>query len=200
MYEEDEMPVILELEDYESNLVVDALVEQRIRLMKNWEQRYRSPDENDGRYGIDIGKIGDLAMIDANIDTVYALRERLKDRIMVQRMCQERALHPEKSVSVAWHHKRGRLPTADFVEKPIEDDHDQMSPSTWTTLPDEVDAEGWMFDVTDPEPTTAGIDTQSTPDCKVSISITVGGKTLTIDGHEDVLDTIMKLGRAADAA
>ncbi|WP_117195932.1 hypothetical protein [Rhizobium terrae] len=145
------MPVILELEDYEANLVVDALVEQRIRLMKNWEDRYRSPNENDGRYGMDICKIGDLAMIDANIDTVYALRERLKEGIMIQRMCHEHALHPEKSVSVAWHHKRGWLPTADFVEKPIEDDQDQMSPGTWTTLPDGVGIDDWMFDITDPE-------------------------------------------------
>lgn len=127
MHDEDVMPVILELEDYEANLVVDALVEQRIRLMKNWEDRYRSPDENDGRYGIDIGKIGDLAMIDADIVTVCALRERLKDGIMVQRMCQEHALYPEKSVSVAWHHNRGWLPTDDFVETPIEHDQDQMS-------------------------------------------------------------------------
>lgn len=196
------MPVILELEDYEASLVVDALVEQRIRLMKNWENRYRSPDENDGRYGIDIGKVGDIAMIDANIDTVYALRERLKEGIMWLRFCQERSADPEKRVSVAWHHERGWLPSADFIEKPIEDDQDQdqVEPATWPTLHDEVDADGWMFDVTDPEPTTAGIDTQSTPDCKVSISITVGGKTLTIDGHEDVLDTIMKLSRAADAA
>ena len=143
------MPVILELEDYEASQVVDALVEQRIRLMKNWENRYRSPDENDGRYGIDIGKIGDLAMIDANIGTVYALRERLKDGIMVQRMCQEHALYPEKSVSVAWHHKRGWLRTADFVKKPIEDD--QMSPGTWTTLPDAFGIDDWCHHVMAPD-------------------------------------------------
>ncbi|MBY5854036.1 hypothetical protein GUK30_28365 [Rhizobium leguminosarum] len=88
------MPVILELEEYEADLVVEARVEMRIRLMKDWEGRYRSPDDNDSRYGVDIEKVGDLAMIDANIDTVYALRERLKDGIMVQRMCQEHALHP----------------------------------------------------------------------------------------------------------
>lgn len=143
------MPVILELEDYEANPVLHALVEQRIRLMKRWEDRYRPTDENDDRHGIDIGKIGDLAMIDANIDTVSALRELLKDGIMVQRMCQEHALHPEKSVSVAWHHKRGWQPTADFVEKPMEHDQDQMSPGTWTTLPERAD--NWMFDITDPE-------------------------------------------------
>ncbi|MDH2091479.1 hypothetical protein N5K21_22365 [Rhizobium pusense] len=77
---------------------------------------------------------------------------------------------------------------------------DQMSPGTWTTLPEDCEGDDEMFDVTDPEPTTAGIDTQSTPDCKVSISITVGGKTLTIDGHEDVLETIREFNRAADAA
>ncbi len=70
---------------------------------------------------------------------------------MVQRFCQERSEDPEKRVSVAWHHKRGWLPTADFVEKPIEDDQDQISPGTWTTLPDEFDLDGWPFDVTDPE-------------------------------------------------
>lgn len=147
------MPVILELEEYEADLVVSALVEQRIRLMKNWEDRYRLPDENDGRYGIDIGKMGDLAMIDTNIDTVYALRERLKDGIMVHRMCREASLDPTARVSVAWHHKRGWLPTADFVEKPIEGavDQDQMSPDTWTTLPDGVGVDDWMFDITDPD-------------------------------------------------
>lgn len=147
------MPVILELEDYEANLVVDALVEQRIRLMKNWENRYRSPDEADGRYGIDIGKIGDLAHIDADIEAVADIRERLKEGIMWQRFCQERSVDPETKVSVAWHHERGWLPSADFIEKPIEGslDQDQVSPGTWTTLPEGFDVDDLMFDVTDPE-------------------------------------------------
>jgi len=28
---------------------------------------------------------------------------------------------------------------------------DQIAPRTWTTLPDKVDTDGWMFDITDPE-------------------------------------------------
>ncbi|WP_313197175.1 hypothetical protein [Rhizobium sp.] len=62
---------------------------------------------------------------------------------MWQRFCQERSADPEKRVSVAWHHKRGWLPSADFVEKPIEGatDQEQMSPGTWTTLPDEFDVD-----------------------------------------------------------
>ncbi len=187
------MPVILELEEYEADLVVEALVEMRIRLMKDWEGRYRSPDDNDSRYGVDIEKVGDPAMIDANIDTVYALRERLKDGIMVQRMCQEHALHPEKNVSVAWHHERGWLLTADFEEKPIEEagDQDQIAPGTWTTLPDgfEVtfeDTDAWPYGVTDSEEklVIAGADTQKDGAKVCVVEINIDGVTRAIYSTE----------------
>ncbi|ASP98426.1 hypothetical protein CN065_14175 [Sinorhizobium meliloti] len=139
------MPVILELEEYEADLVVDALMEGRIRLMKDWGDRWRSPDRSPFE--------DDLAHIDADIVAVADIRERLKEGIMWQRFCQERSADPEKRVSVAWHHERGWLPSADFIEKPIEGslDQDQMSPDTWTTLPDDVAVDDWMFDITDPE-------------------------------------------------
>ena len=72
---------------------------------------------------------------------------------------------------------------------------DQMSPGTWTTLPYDFGEDDLMFDVTDPEPTTAGMDTQKTADGKVRIDITVGGKTLTVDGHESLLEALSDLNR-----
>lgn len=74
-------------------------MEERIRLMKDWEQRYRTPDGRLRRG--DIAKIGDLALIDANIDAVFDIRERLMDGIMIQQMCQEASLDAEKKVTVA---------------------------------------------------------------------------------------------------
>ncbi|RVG70889.1 hypothetical protein [Sinorhizobium meliloti] len=124
------MPVILELQEFEADLVVAALMEGRIRLMKDWGDRYRSQDRSPFE--------DDLAEIDADIVAVADIRERLKEGIMWQRYCQGRSLEPEKKVSVAWHHRHGWMPTADFVEKPIEDvfDQEQISPGTWTTIPD----------------------------------------------------------------
>ncbi len=45
------------------------------------------------------------------------------------------------------------------------------------------------------EPVTAGMDTQKTADGKVRIDITVGGKTLTVDGHESLLEALSDLNR-----
>lgn len=90
---------------------------------------------------------------------------------------------------------------------------DQIAPGTWTTLPDgyEVDADpGYSFvgdigedaansnpfEITDAdEPLTAGIDTQASVDGKVRIDITVGGKTLTVDGSADLIKTLRDLNR-----
>ncbi|MBY5462080.1 hypothetical protein [Rhizobium leguminosarum] len=71
---------------------------------------------------------------------------------MWQRLCQNRALDPEKKVTVAWHREHEWMPTANFMEKSIEDvlDQDQMSPGTWTTLTDDVGGDAWPFEVTDP--------------------------------------------------
>lgn len=138
------MPVILKLEEYEADLVVDALMEGRIRLTKDWEDRWRSP----GRGPFE----DDLAHIDADIVAVADIREHLKEGIMVQHLCQNRALDPEKKVSVAWHHERGWLPSADFVEKQIEGatTQDQMSPSACTTLPDGYEVDADPFEITHP--------------------------------------------------
>lgn len=195
------MPV-LEINEDEKKLLLIALVHDRVRLMHEWAKI----GDDDGRIDPD----GDRWVIDGVVDAMTDLRRKI-----------EAANDAPKA---AWHHERGWLhpkkamEAGDLTREDVAADlgfdlaevdaenardrarQDQMSPGTWTTLPDEVDSDGWMFDVTDPEPTTAGIDTQSTNDCKVSISITVGGKTLTIDGHEDVLDTIMKLSRDAYAA
>jgi hypothetical protein len=144
---EDVMPVILELEEYEADLVVAALMGGRIRLMKDWGERWRSPDRSPFE--------DDLAHIDADIVAVAEIRERLKEGIMWQRFCQERSADPEKRVSVAWHHERGWLPSADFIEKPIEgrneNEQDQISPGTWTTLPEGFDVDADPFEITDPE-------------------------------------------------
>lgn len=148
--EEDEMPVILELEDYEADLVVDALVEGRIRLMKDWGDRYRSTDRSPFE--------DDLALIDADIVAVADIREHLKEGIGMLRLCKSKARDTEQKVGVAWHHKHGWLPTDDFEEAAVEDvrDQDQMSPGTWAALPegfeisfDETDA--WPYSETDPE-------------------------------------------------
>lgn len=52
------------------------------------------------------------------------------------------------------------------------------------------------FEITDAdEPVTAGIDTQKASDGKVRIDITVGGRTLTVDGHESLLEALSNLNR-----
>ncbi|MBY5462081.1 hypothetical protein [Rhizobium leguminosarum] len=56
------MPVILELEEYEADLVVAALMEGPIKLMKDWGERWRSPDRSPFE--------DDHAHIDADIVTV----------------------------------------------------------------------------------------------------------------------------------
>lgn len=88
-----------------------------------------------------------------------------------------------------------------------------MSPGTWTTIPEGFDvdaAPGYSFvgdieeyapdsnsfEITDAdEPVTAGIDTQKASDGKVRIDITVGGRTLTVDGHESLLEALSNLNR-----
>jgi len=145
------MPVILELEEYEADLVVAALMEGRFKLMKDWGDRWRSADRSPFE--------DDLAEIDADIVATADIRERLKEGIMVQRMCQKGSADPEKKVRVAWHHEHG-----------------------W--LPEDSDLDEWPFEVTDPEPTTAGIDVQ-TKCGKVRIALTVGGKTTTLEAEAD---------------
>lgn len=177
------MPVILELEEHEADLVVAALMEGRIRLMTDWEDRWRSPDRSPFE--------DDLAHIDADIVAVVDIREHLEEGIMVQHLCQSRALDPEKKVSVAWHHEHGWLPSADFIEKPVESisDQDQMSPGTWTTLPEGSDYFDWMLDITDPEEkiVVASADTQ-TDGVKVCVAeITINGVTITICNTESTL-------------
>jgi len=90
-----------------------------------------------------------------------------------------------RAVNVSWGIPRAR----------IDVDQDQIEPGTWTAQPDGIDLDDWPFDVTDPEPTTAGIDTQATSDGKVRIDITVGGRTLTVDGHESLLEALSRLNR-----
>lgn len=72
---------------------------------------------------------------------------------------------------------------------------DQIAPGPWTTLPDGYEVDADPFEITDPEPTTARIDTQATADGKVRIDITVGGRTLTVDGHESLLEALSSLNR-----
>lgn len=201
MHEEDVMPVILELEDYEADLVVDALMEGRIRLMKDWEDRWRSP----GRGPFE----DDLAHIDADIVAVADIREHLKEGIMVQHLCQNRAIDREKKVSVAWHHERGWLPSADFVEKPIEGatTQDQLSPGTWTTLPEGYEVDADPYEITDPKKkiVIASADTQTDgtmlgfyrysltpPEKRLDVVITINGKTEMLSGNATEIEGVIK--------
>jgi peptidoglycan/xylan/chitin deacetylase (PgdA/CDA1 family) len=74
---------------------------------------------------------------------------------------------------------------------------DQMSPGTWTTLPEGIDLDDWMFDITDPEPTTAAIDVQ----CKhgrVRIDLNVGGKTTTVEADPEGAARLLRELRFAE--
>jgi len=185
------MPVILELDDYETDLVVAALVEGRIKLMDDWKNLYRLPDR--GQYE------GDLSIKNADIEILDMIRDRLKGGQMIQSFDQPRSAEPQQRPTEAWHHKHGWLhpkkdmetakaavEAGDLTREEVADalgfdiaevdaqiasirDHlDRLEPGTWTTLPE--DAEDWMFDITDGEaPITAGADTQSTADDKVRI-------------------------------
>jgi hypothetical protein len=66
-----------------------------------------------------------------------------------------------------------------------------LETSTWTTLPDEFDLDGWPFDVTDPEPTTAGTDVQ-TKNGKIRIDLVVGGKTVTVEGDPEAAARLLR--------
>lgn len=140
-YEEDVVPVILELKEYEAELVVDALMEGRIKLMKDWGDRYRSEDRSPFE--------GDLDAIDDDIVTVASVRERLKEGIMIEqfRITKAReAIKDDALVAAAQKH---------IAENAR--DQERLKVTSFTTLPegfdisDEVDT--WPYAESDPEET-----------------------------------------------
>lgn len=63
---------------------------------------------------------------------------------------------------------------------------DQMSPGTWTTLPDGVGVDDWMFDITDPDDKAviASADTQWDRTKVSVVEININGETRTIYSNE----------------
>lgn len=205
------MPVILKLTEYEAGLVVDALANGRASLMKQWGSVFEEQTYDDGI--MLLAKDSILENLDDNIAALGWVRKRL-ERAVVD-------TPPEGGkLDAVWHHKRGWIHPVDeiraaaaikarkrFQEDFVEIDEvdlvevDAAPGYSFVGDVEEYAPDSDPFEITDAdEPVTAGIDTQAAADCKVSISITVGGKTLTIDGHEDVLKTIRDLNRAADVA
>lgn len=172
---------LLNINEDEKTILVTALTHERVRLMKEWTRAVE--DYESSVYSREL----DCAEIDDHADAVTDLRRKI-----------EVADYAPKA---AWHHKRGWLRNEAFAEhckKKFAENvtGEGIKPGTWTTLPEGFDLDDWMFDVTDPEDkVTAGADTQATADGKVRIDITVGGKLLTIDGHEYLLEALNDLNR-----
>lgn len=99
------------------------------------------------------------------------------------------------------------LPPDDFRRKleAFDPEQDQMSPGSWTTLPEDLEGDDWMFDVTDPEDkmVIASADTQTdgTKVCVVEINIngvtrTVCAPETTLRDFERDLDRLQEMCRA----
>lgn len=218
------MPVILKLTEYEAGLVVDALATGRAALMKQWGSVFEQEVYDDGMFLLSKDSI--LENLDDNIAALGWVRKRLERAVI--------DTPPEGGkLDAVWHHKRGwirpvdeirtaaaiearkRSQEFDLVELDAANsrDQDQMSPGTWTTIPEGFDvdaAPGYSFvgdieeyapdsnpfEITDAdEPVTAGIDTQKASDGKVRIDIKIGGRTLTVDGSADLIKTLGDLNR-----
>lgn len=145
-----------------------------------------------------------------------AIAEMLLAEFAVDRQINQRApeaawhhqlgwLHPAKSIEAA----KAAVEAGDTTREKVADTlgadlgevdaenardrarQDQMSPGTWTTLPKGFDPDNWPFDVTDPEPTTAGIDVQTTGG-KVRIDLAVGDRTTSIEAEPEAAARLLR--------
>lgn len=199
------MPV-LNINEDERNTVIAALHHERVRLTGEWSKAF------DDEEGSGFHRDSELDRLAAAIDLTTDLRRKIEVAHDISKAAWHNEfgwLHPKKATEAA----EAAVEAGDLTREDVADAlgvdltevdaenardrarQDQMSPGTWTTLPDGVGVDDWMFDITDPESTTAGMDTQKTADGKVRIDITVGGKTLTVDGHESLLEALSDLNR-----
>ena len=199
------MPV-LNINEDEKNAVIAALHHERVRLTGEWSKAF-DDDEGSGFH-----RDSELERLAKAIDLTTDLRRKIEVAVDITKAAWHNQfgwLHPVKSMDAAIaEYESGEITkgevAADFgfdiaeVDAQIasiRDRLDRLETGTWTTLPDGVGVDDLMFDVTDPESTTAGMDTQKTADGKVRIDITVGGKTLTVDGHESLMEALSDLNR-----
>ncbi|WP_107675040.1 hypothetical protein [Agrobacterium sp. LAD9] len=138
------MPV-LNLNEGERNLLVTALAHDRARRMHEWEQIQYDNSR--------INPDGDRWVIDGVVDAITDLRRKIE------------VVDQAQGSNTAWHHEHGWLPSAlhklaesrEFESagpyggfgraevSSVENVGDQMSPGTWTTLPDDFDANDTLF-------------------------------------------------------
>lgn len=202
------MPV-LGLNLNEATLVVDALMEGRSKLMKDWGRVFQSdayaPYSHD-----DV-----LNDIDCNIVTLAEVRQRLQATIKAERQRINGAwhrthgwLHPVKHIEdvaaaiAAGETTREEVADvlgADLAEVDAENERDfeRLQPGTWTTLPPDFGYDvvtDWPSDATEPASVvTAGIDTQADGSGKVRIDLSVGGTTATLYGSEELIRHLASL-------
>lgn len=188
------MPV-LNLNEGERNLLVTALAHDRARRMHEWEQ-----------IGYDNSRInpdGDRWVIDGVVDAITDLRRKIEAG--------------EKEPKAAWHHEHGWLHSkkdiedakdagevagftreefveivdVDLVEVGAENsrDQDQVSPGTWTTLPEGFDVDTDPFEITDPEEkvVVASVDTQIDGAKVYVVEININGVTRTVCAPKSTL-------------
>lgn len=128
------MPV-LNLNEGERNLLVTALAHDRARRMHEWEQiQYDNSRVNPD---------GDRWVIDGVVDAITDLRRKIE------------VVDQAQGSNTAWLPKLAELrefesagPYGGFERaevSSVENVGDQMSPGTWTTLPDEFDANETLF-------------------------------------------------------
>ncbi|MDX1216292.1 hypothetical protein GOL99_12180 [Sinorhizobium medicae] len=168
------MPVILDLTEYEAGLVVDALMNGRAALMKQWGSLFALEDG-----GYPLEKDAALENMDENIAALGWVRKRLESAIV--------ETPPDAGkLDAVWHHQRGWIHPVEEIRKTAaaveavkltrEDvadamrvdlaevdaanakDKERLKVNGWTVIPDgfevtfcEDDLDGWPFDVTDPE-------------------------------------------------
>lgn len=205
------MPV-LNINEDEKTILVTALTHERVRLMKEWTKRAEDYDSSA------FSRDADCSEIDAHADDVTDLRRKI-----------EAANYAPKTV---WHHDHGWL-TKSFFEsdrgkaayksalQAVRDNvtgsgltpdeaRDQMSPGTWTTLPEGFDVDAWPYEEneeTDPEDkiVIASADTQrdgtmlgfyryslTPPEKRLDVVITINGKTEMLSGNATEIEGVIK--------
>ncbi len=187
------MPVLKLTED-ERTILVTALTHESVRLMTEWK---KSADDYESS---PYWRAMDCAEIDEDVDAVTDLRRKIEAVEYEPKAAWHNEfgwLHPKKAAEAATAAVEAGELTREDVAAPLGVDlaevdaenardrgrQDQMSPGTWTTLPEGFDPDDWPFD-TDPEPTTARIDVQ-TKGGKVRIDLAVGGRTTLIEAEPE---------------
>ncbi|MDH2092050.1 hypothetical protein N5K21_25315 [Rhizobium pusense] len=162
------MPV-LNLNEDERSAVIAALHHERARLTGEWSKAF---DDEEGSV---IYRDNELDRLAKAIDLTTDLRRKVEVAVDITKAAWHNEygwLHPKKAMEAAQDDIEAGAASREKVADALGIDvseldaenardrarQDQMSPGTWTTLPEGFDVDDDPFEITDPEPTTAGIE------------------------------------------